>query len=67
MGALTEKDPIIDKFRALNEDTPYQGLEFAWLSKLSGDPQPYNYKEGTITYAVNVLKSLRWPGAVTVA
>ena len=35
-----------------------------------GDPQPYNQlppKEGTTTYAVNVIKSLRWPGAVTVS
>ena len=24
-------------------------------------------KEGTTTYAVNVLKSLRWPGSLTVA
>ena len=38
MNNLAEKDPIVDKYRALNEDTPYTGLEFAWLSKLSGDP-----------------------------
>jgi hypothetical protein len=46
------------------------GLEFAWLSKVVGDIQPYNQlppKEGTVTYAVNVIRSLRWPGAVTVA
>jgi hypothetical protein len=44
------------------------GLETAWLSKLVGDQQPYNQlppKEGTASYAVNVLKSLRWPGALT--
>lgn len=44
------------------------GLETAWLSKLVGDTQPYNQlppKDGTTTYAVNVLKSLRWPGALT--
>ena len=32
-----------------------------------GDAQTYNYKEGTISYAVNVIKSNRWPGAVTVS
>jgi len=24
-------------------------------------------REGTVSYAVNVVRSLRWPGAVTVA
>ena len=46
------------------------GLEISWLSKVVGDTQPYNQlppKEGTTTYAVNVLRSLRWPGALTVA
>jgi radial spoke head protein 4A len=35
-----------------------------------GDTQQYNLappKEGTTSYAVNVIKSLRWPGALTVA
>ena len=43
------------------------GLEIAWLSKVVGDQQPYNYKDATITYSLNVIKSLRWPGALTVA
>ena len=45
------------------------GMETAWLSKIMGDSQQYNQtggKEGTTSYCVNVLKSLRWPGAVTV-
>ncbi len=67
LAKLLESDPILDRFRSLNEDAPIAGLETAWLSKVVGDIQPYNYKEGTITYAVNVIKSLRWPGAVTVA
>jgi radial spoke head protein 4A len=65
-----EEDPVVDRFRALNEDAPMPGLETAWLSKLVGDSQPYNQlppKEGTTTYAVNMIKSLRWPGAVTCA
>ena len=37
--------------------------------KVSGDLQPYNKigGEGTVSYAVNVISSNRWPGAVTVA
>lgn len=65
-----ETDPPVERFRALNEDAPMPGLETAWLSKVVGDVQPYNQlppKDGTVTYAVNVLKSLRWPGALTVA
>ena len=42
MGKLLESDPVVDKYRALNEDTPMPGLETAWLSKLLGDTQPYN-------------------------
>ena len=70
MAKLAEEDPVLERYKALNEDVPMTGLEFAWLSKIVGDIQPYNQlppKEGTVTYAVNVLKSLRWPGAVTVA
>lgn len=70
MAKLLESDAPVDRFRALNEDQPLEGLETAWLSKVVGDPQPYNQlppKEGTISYAVNVIRSLRWPGAVTVA
>ena len=44
-------------------------MEFAWISKVVGDTQQYNKQvgEGTQSYAVNVIKSLRWPGSVTVA
>lgn len=40
-----------------------------WTSKVCGDLQAYNKLagEGTISYAVNVLSSVRWPGSVTVA
>ena len=76
MGQLNEKDPSCDRFRAINEDAAVTGLPagletgFSWVSKVVGDTQPYNQlppKEGTTAYSVNVLKSLRWPGAVTVA
>lgn len=70
LGKLTEKDPTVDRFRAIAEDAPIEGYKSAWISKVVGDPQPFAQappKEGTTTYAVNVLKSLRWPGAVTVS
>ena len=69
--ALNEDAPlqIIERFKqqpAAEEVPPVS----AWQSKVVGDAQPYNQlppKEGTTTYAVNVIKSLRWPGALTVA
>ena len=51
-------------------------MESAWISKIVGDSQQYNQipnpfrkekSEGPITYAVNVIKSLRWPGSITIA
>ena len=41
-------------------------METAWISKVVGDTQQYSKGEGTVSYAVNVLKSIRWPGAITV-
>ena len=46
-----------------------EGMD-AWISRVCGDQQPYKPKEGGDSgpsYAVNVLRSLRWPGAVSVA
>ena len=37
------------------------------MLKVCGDSQKYTKGEGTIDYQANILKSLRWPGAVTVA
>jgi len=37
MAELAEKDKVEERYRALNEDTPIGGLEFAWLSKVCGD------------------------------
>jgi hypothetical protein len=44
LAALNEKDATVDRFRALNEDTPVAGLPagletgIAWISKTVGDP-----------------------------
>ena len=46
------------------------GYDAAWTSKVVGDSQAFNQippKEGTVSYGVNVIRSLRWPGAVTVS
>ena len=70
LAKLNDEDKTEERFRALQEHTPMPGLEFSWTSRVCGDTQQYNQmapKEGTTTYAVNVLRSLRWPGAVTVA
>ena len=62
------EDPPMERFKGLQEDTKVDGID-AWSMKVSGDLQPYNKVggEGTISYAVNVIRSNRWPGAVTVA
>ena len=69
--AKLEEDKMDEApFRTINEHTPMKGLEFSWISKVVGDQQQYNVlppKEGTVSYAVNVIRSLRWPGAITVA
>ena len=39
----------------------------AWSSKVVGDLQTYTKGEGAVSYAVNVIQSMRWPGAVTVS
>ena len=72
MAKMAEEDKVEERFRALNDEgyAGYAGLEFAWLNKTKGDAQIYENKaeEGTqFCYAVNVVTSLRWPGAMTVA
>lgn len=66
--ALNTSDPTVDRFKTLNEDKQVNGMD-NWTSKVCGDLQSYNKVggEGTISYAVNVLSSVRWPGSVTVA
>lgn len=74
LSKLAEEDKAEERFRGINEHTPIVGMETAWTSKVVGDTQQYNLipnafrkQEGTTSYAVNVIKSLRWPGAVTVS
>ena len=70
LAKLEEEDKVLERLMGVNEDNPIKPLETAWLFKIVGDDQPYNpagEEEGTLTYAANVIKSLRWPGAYTVA
>jgi len=68
MGKLAESDKTEERYRAINEDEAISGIN-AWKSSLSGDTQSFNKAggEGTTQYCVNVLRSQRWPGAITVA
>lgn len=65
---LMEEDPEVTPLRGINDDDPFPGHEKSWIIKLIGDNQQYGMKEGegNNCYGVNVLRSLRWPGAVTV-
>jgi hypothetical protein len=69
-----ELDPMISEegfpFRSIKEHNPVGSGEnaTAWTKKIVGDKQTYNAEkgEGVVCYAVGVISSLRWPGAVTV-
>ena len=67
--ARTPKIDRKEEFKSITENAAVLPTGESWTSKLAGDTQTYNKKngdDGTVSYAVNVLKSLRWPGAVTV-
>ena len=61
------KDPTVERFRDLAQHTQFPGEQPCWFSRVVGDTQQYTEGEETTSYAVNVIKSIRWPGAVTVA
>lgn len=69
MAKLEEEDKVLEKLAGVNEDAPIPPLEKSWLFKVVGDDQPYatDDGEGNVVYSANVIKSLRWPGAYTVA
>ena len=69
LAELMEEDKTEERFRDINLHEKIPGMETAWISKVLGDTQQYNKQvgEGTQSYAVNVVKSLRWPGSITVA
>jgi hypothetical protein len=64
-----ENDKSVDRLRSIAEDDPLQGEEKSWTVSVVGDNQVYAAKapqEGSVLYAVTLLKNLRWPGNVTV-
>jgi len=74
--ALESSDPQVDRFRTINEHSTIvqKGKkgepDKAWVAKVAGDTQLYKLDKGEDapkSYATLVLKSLRWPGAVTVS
>ncbi|PHJ19557.1 radial spokehead family protein [Cystoisospora suis] len=62
--AKMEQDPILETTRSIAEDPELPTGQPPWTTKLAGDCATYG--ADAVTYAVTVLKSLRWPGAVTV-
>ena len=64
---LNETDKGADALFHIAEDKPVPGRESSWSSTVCGDLTSYKAGEASVTYAVNVLRSLRWPGSVTVA
>ena len=64
-----EKDPFEERLKPISKDRPVPGLGHSWVHRYVGDHQEYVEKppkKGKCTFAVNVLKSLWWPGAVVV-
>ncbi|OMJ95406.1 hypothetical protein SteCoe_1167 [Stentor coeruleus] len=64
-----ENDKSVDRLRAISEDDPLQGEEKSWVISSIGDTQVYAAKppqEGSVTYAVTLVRNLRWPGNYTV-
>jgi predicted ThiF/HesA family dinucleotide-utilizing enzyme len=67
MAKLAEEDKTEERFKAINENTKIEKLD-AWTSKIGGDLQSYNRAggEGTLSYSINIIRSNRWPGAITI-
>jgi len=69
--AINEDTAIagLKQFGEINPETNQVAMSQvdAWISKVVGDTQSYSRGESTYSYAVNVIQSMRWPGATTVA
>ena len=75
---MEAEDPIVERFRGTNEHNPVPGTatnpedtDRAFGTRVAGDTQQYNKLSGaegaTSAYCVNIVRSYRWPGALTVA
>lgn len=72
MEELEAKDPTVERFRDIGEHALFPAEQPCWISKVVGDTQQYADPSGggegeNVCFAVNILKSLRWPGAITVS
>lgn len=72
---METEDPAVEAFRGITEMKGMPGVslnpeeERCWLAKACGDAQQYTLageEGGSTTLSVNVFRSCRWPGAVTV-
>jgi len=64
-----EQDPFEERLKSLAKDREVPGLGRAWVHRYVGDVQEYTEKvpkKGKCTFAVNVFKSLWWPGTMIV-
>jgi len=68
---MEEKDPNVDKLKPIAEDAKWGATEdnegyLPWTFTVVGDTQKYTTEGGETTYSAMVIKSLAWPGSVTV-
>ena len=68
---MEEKDPNVDKLKPIAEDAKWGATEdnegyLPWTFSVVGDTQKYTTEGGETTYSAMVIKSLAWPGSVTV-
>lgn len=69
---MEEKDPNIDRLKPIGEDAKWGVTEenegtLPWTFHIVGDTQRYTTADGETTYSAAVVKSLGWPGAITVS
>jgi len=68
-GQLEEKEPYVERLRAITEDLPFEGYETNYLLRTFGDKQVFatDGGENTATNNVCVIRSLTWPGYYTIS
>lgn len=64
-----EQDPFEERLKPIVKDVEVPALGKGWVQRYVNDPQEYIEKvpkKGTYTFAVNVMRSLWWPGVLIV-
>jgi len=65
-----KRDPYERRLKPLNLDKAVPGYKYAWTVKFTGDTITYDtltFNHEKANYGVVVVKSLVWPGAITIA